>query len=289
MKKTIWTSALLALTLLATGYTHAQTSSKRKNNALATATTVALKKEKKAETWHKYAVFDGQLAEEYVQIAAIDYNDKGKKDRWKVYNESGTLKYTYLYDHDVSKNQIRCFIETEDKQTQLEYVETYNRLQQLVEREDFIDGNKQPISRKTWEYNALGKVINHQSHQIRGQKMQLAYEISYEYQEESNTCIETHTNHLSNTGHQVVIAYNDDGLPAEETSYQLTGEMLRKTTFYYDALGRISEQRIYPNGHEMEVREVFSYGALGDEQARATYTRGGEQLQEYIVYKYEFN
>jgi len=290
MKKIICATSLFVFTLfLGTADLRAQFS-KRKNNAhIVTASTVALKKEKKAETWVKYAVFDGQLAEEHVQIASIDYNNDGKKDRWQVFNDAGELKYTYLYDHDVSKNQIRCFIENKDKQTQLEFVETYNRLQQLVEREEYVDGGKQAICRKTWEYNALGKVVLHQTYQLRGQKMQLAYETQYDYQDDSNTCIETHANHLSQTGHQVVIAYNENGQPVEETTYMLTGELVRKTTFYYDEMQRLSEQRIYSDGRTLDVREVYSYGAFGDEQTRATYTQNGEQLQEYIVYKYQFD
>jgi hypothetical protein len=255
----------------------------------AIATTVALKKEKKAESWWHYAIFDNNVSEENVKIASINYNNEGKVEEWAVFDQKGELAYTYLYGQDPSSNKIQRYIRYKDHKTPvLDYAETYNKLQQLAQRDSY-DPKGNIIETKTWEYNAFGQPIRQIDKKLNHQnKLSPAYEISYEYITNINSCLETHINHETKQTHQIAITYNENRQPTEEAHYLPSGELVRKTHYYYDDQNRLSEKRFYPNGKTMEVRETYAYSSLNNDVIHATYTRQGEQLAEYIVYKYEY-
>lgn len=281
MRKLILLACLTALPIISS-----QAQFRKKTNPKTPATTVANTQEKIAESWWYYAIFDNHVAEENVKIADLDYRN-GKIEQWEVFDQKGDLDYTYLFDQDPSSNQIKRYIRNKNNEITLDYTETYNNLQQLVQR-DIYDEQKQITTTKTWEYNALGQVVRQIDIQIINGKLSPNYEITYEHNTDINSCLETHINHRSQQAHQIAITYNDDKKPTEEAHYKTSGELVRKTTYYYDDQNRLIEKRFYPDGQSIEVRETYAYNALNNEIIQATYIAQGEQLAEYIVKKFEF-
>ena len=259
---------------------------KNKNQSIAISNTIQ-SKEKKAETWWYYAIFDNQVAEENVKIAALDYH-QGKVEKWSVFNKDGNLDYTYLYDYDPSSNQVKRFIEDKEQKARLDYIEYFDKLQQLTQREVY-NSLGEIIEKKIFQYNALGQKILEQTYQISDKKtLELNYEIQYEQLTEIKSVIETHINHSTFLKHQVAIQYNALDLPIEEAYYQATGELIQKVVHIYDQQNRLIEKLIYPNGVQMQIKETFVYGALDNEVIHATYINQGQELAEYIVYRYEY-
>lgn len=262
-------------------------SQKNKNKEKTTAELPFTKKEKKAESWWYYAIFDNQVAEENVQIADLQYHN-GKLEKWSVFDKDGKLNYTYLYDHDLSNNQIKRFIENDSQKARLDYIETFNRLQQLTQREVY-NSLGQVIEKKIWQYNGLGQKISEKTLQLSDKKeLELNYEIQYEIITDLNSVIESHNNHSNYMKHQIAIQYNTDNLPIEECYYQSTGELIQKIIYVYDQQSRLIEKLIYPNGVNMQIKETYVYSALNNEVIHATYTNQGQELAEYIVYRYEY-
>lgn len=281
MRKLILLACLTALPIISS-----KAQFRRKTNPKTPAITVANTQEKIAESWWCYAIFDNHVAEENVKIADLDYRN-GKIEQWEVFDQKGDLDYTYLFDQDPSSNQIKRYIRNKDNEITLDYTETYNNLQQLVQR-DIYNEQKQITTTKTWQYNALGQVARQVDIQIINGKLSPNYEIIYEHNTDINSCLETHINLKSQQTHQIAITYNDDKKPTEEAHYKTTGELVRKTTYYYDEQNRLIEKRFYPDGQSIEVRETYAYNALNNEVIQATYIAQGEQLAEYIVKKFEF-
>lgn len=261
----------------------AQKSTKIKNNIAIP----PLPKEKKSESWWYYAIFDNQVAEENVKIAALDYH-KGKLEKWSVFDKDGNLDYAYLYDNDLSNNQIKRFLEKANQKANLDYIETFNKLQQLTER-SIYNSQGEIIEKKVWEYNALGQKISEKTYQVSDKKeLQLNYEIQYEIITDLNAIIESHHNYSTYLKHQIAIQYNALNLPVEEAYYQATGELIQKIVYNYDQQNRLIEKLIYPNGVHMQIKETYVYSALNNEVIHATYTNGGQELAEYIVYRYDY-
>jgi V8-like Glu-specific endopeptidase len=284
MKKIIIFACLAALPIINANAQFKRKSNHKNNN---TAQTVALPQEKIAESWWCYAIFDNHVAEENVKIADLDYRN-GKIEQWEVFDQKGELDYTFLFDQDPSSNQIKRYIRAKDNKITLDYTETYNSLQQLVQRDIYDDDKKQIVATKTWEYNALGQIVRQIDIQIINGKLSPSYEITYEHNTDINSCLETHINHRSQQSHQIAITYNEYQKPTEEAHYKTTGELVGKTTYYYDEQNRLIEKRFYPDGNNIEVRETYAYNALNNEVIQATYIAQGEQLAEYIVKKFEF-
>ncbi len=241
-------------------------------------------KRKKAESWWYYGIFDNQTHDENVKVADLEYTPEGKLEKWQVYDLEGNLDYTYLYEYDPSLNQMKRWMQEQNKNAVLDFVETYSGLGQVIETKRFGDKNVVLELTRT-EYNALGQLMK--TTRLDGAQQKL-YEVVYEYFESPKSRVETHTNYQTKEEMTVATAFNDKNQVTEETWYKSTGELIRKTEYAYDSQNRLVEKKFYRNGKQVDVVETYAYGSLNDEVTHSTYVGGGKELAEYVVYKYEF-
>ncbi len=239
---------------------------------------------KKTESWFYYSIADNKAEDHHLKVADMRYNSAGELIEWKVFDMSGELDYIYLYEYQSNPKRIQRFIQYAEAEPILDLLETYNDKNQLVKSEYFGTHNKL-IETNEWEYNAQGNVALSTK---RNEKNTLVYKVRYEYDEKGRARKETHFNLQTNETHDITFAYNHNNLLMQESRYQITGELERKILYVYDDKQRVLEKKSF-RGKELEVVEKYIYSSISNEVAHSTYTAGGNELSEYVVYKYEFN
>ena len=249
-----------------------------------TALSTAKPSVKKSETWFYYSIAENKAEEQHLKIADMRYNVAGELIEWKVFDMAGELDYIYLYEYEPNPKRVKRFIQYPEAVPILDLLETYNANNQLCKTEYFGQNGKL-IESNEWEYNTLGKLALCSK---RNEKNALIYKIRYEYDEKGRSRKETHFNLQTAETHDVVFSYDQNNLLAQETRYQSTGELERKILYNYDDRHRILEKKVFV-GKELQVLEKYIYSSINDEVAHSTYTAGGKELSEYVVYKYEFN
>lgn len=256
----------------------------KKDASFPTTQTPSKVQQKKAETWWYYAVFDNQTAEENVKVADISYNAEGKISEWRVYNMEGKLNYTYVYEYDRAKLQAKRSIKMPSGETVLDFIETFNGQSQLAEKQRFNEQGDL-IEITLTEYNSLGQLMK--TTRLDANKVP-QYEAMYEYIDAPKAILETRTNLLTKEVLNITTTLNADGQPLEETAYKGTGELLHKTAYSYDNQKRLLEKKFYKNGKQVDVLETYLYSTVSNEVTHSTFTEGGKELSEYVIYKYEF-
>lgn len=277
-----------SFSLLLSNFSHAQLfkpkADKKQKFATPVAMSAAKPSTKKAEAWFYYSIADNKAEEHNLKIADMRYNLAGELIEWKVFDMSGEIDYIYLYEYQTNPKRIKRFIQYPETEPILDLLETYNDKNQLVKSEYFGADNKL-IETNEWEYNAQGNVTLSTK---RNDKNVLIYKVRYEYDEKGRARKETHFNLQTDETHDITFSYNQNNLLAQETRYQSTGELDRKILYSYDDKERVLEKKSF-RGKELEVVEKYIYSSISNEVAHSTYTAGGNELSEYVVYKYEFN
>jgi hypothetical protein len=286
MIKKILLASLLFSALQSFSYAQLFKSKTDKQTKFATPVTLSTTKIpiKKAESWFYYSIANNQAETHHLKIADMRYNTAGELVEWKVFDMNGDLDYIYLYEYENNPKKIKRFIQHQEAEPILDFSESYNSKNQLIKSEYFGQNGKL-IETNEWEFDKNDRIC---ASTKRNDKNVLIYKIKYEQDQQGRSRKETHFNLQTDESYDLAFTYDNNNLLIQENRYFSTGELDKKNIFSYDEKQRVVEKKVY-KGKEIEVVEKYIYSSINNEVAHATYTDGGKELAEYMVYKYEFN